>query len=304
MRTYIYEATSQETAHLVTDYPWGFQLRTEARFWVESNKRGSRFVQQTKNPKTGEWCKPKKSTYSLVMVAYQEETEEGPRTFYESICMGHDSTETEAFKAKHWDKLDRVRQDNLNHHLDMKKKIEKAFDKAGPIKFEATGKFEEPEQTPKVCAETARNEVESLLKSVLPDSFNIMVTVRTSFLDRSEYLAIGASPSTYEVNGVKGQLPQFVSLRLDLDTWELEPQVFGGMGGNSFHRSTRPDLFPKEKHHALGSVKVPFRKPQKTREAVHRAITRFFERYLELLKEWGDDLRYKEHGDYSFLNVK
>lgn len=61
--------TSEETAFVVDDYPYGFRLRTQIRYWIESNnKRGQRFCSQTLNPKTGRWNKPKKSTYSPVMV--------------------------------------------------------------------------------------------------------------------------------------------------------------------------------------------------------------------------------------------
>lgn len=59
---------SEDNALLVEDYPRGFRLRTQIRYWIESTKNGDRFVAQTKNPKTGAWCKPKKTTYSDVMV--------------------------------------------------------------------------------------------------------------------------------------------------------------------------------------------------------------------------------------------
>lgn len=64
----IYTAKCAETAHVVTDWPWGWTLKTEARFWIETTKHGDRFVQQTLNPKTGKWCKPKKQTYEAVLV--------------------------------------------------------------------------------------------------------------------------------------------------------------------------------------------------------------------------------------------
>jgi len=64
----IYTAKSALTAYVVTDWPWGWTLKTEARFWIETTKHGDRFVQQTLNPKTGKWCKPKKQTYEAVLV--------------------------------------------------------------------------------------------------------------------------------------------------------------------------------------------------------------------------------------------
>jgi hypothetical protein len=59
---------SPETAYVVDDYPYGFRLRCKIRYWLETNKRGTRFVSQTTNPKRdGEvWNKPKASTYSDV----------------------------------------------------------------------------------------------------------------------------------------------------------------------------------------------------------------------------------------------
>ena len=73
---YIYQHTSPETAYLVDDYPWGFRLRTKIRYWIESKDAkngGQRFASQTINPKPGEWCKPKYSTYSPIMVMYLDE---------------------------------------------------------------------------------------------------------------------------------------------------------------------------------------------------------------------------------------
>jgi hypothetical protein len=82
--------TSPETAYVVDDYPYGFRLRCKIRYWLETNKRGTRFCSQTTNPKakqiqpanvdgnspinestTGHyfkvqdvWNKPKASTYA------------------------------------------------------------------------------------------------------------------------------------------------------------------------------------------------------------------------------------------------
>lgn len=76
MTKYLYQHTSQETAYVVEDYPWGFRLRTKIRYWVETKKAkngGQRFASQTVNPKTGLWCAPKYSTYSPLMVMYLDE---------------------------------------------------------------------------------------------------------------------------------------------------------------------------------------------------------------------------------------
>lgn len=62
--------TSPETAFVVADYPYGFRLRCQMRYWLETNKNGSRLCTQTTNPKASAiqdiWNKPKKSTYSAL----------------------------------------------------------------------------------------------------------------------------------------------------------------------------------------------------------------------------------------------
>jgi hypothetical protein len=59
---------SPDTAYLVNDYPYGFRLRCQIRYWLEyHNKYGIRFAYQTSNPKKDNiWNKPKYSTYSLI----------------------------------------------------------------------------------------------------------------------------------------------------------------------------------------------------------------------------------------------
>lgn len=62
--------TSEDTALLVDDYPYGYTLRTQIRYWIETTKRGDRFCSQTLNPKNGRWNTPKKSTYVDVAVLF------------------------------------------------------------------------------------------------------------------------------------------------------------------------------------------------------------------------------------------
>ena len=61
--TILKNALSFETAHVATDYPYGYTLRTSMFSWIERTNRGSRLVQQTINPKNGRLNAPKKSTY-------------------------------------------------------------------------------------------------------------------------------------------------------------------------------------------------------------------------------------------------
>jgi hypothetical protein len=70
----IIDSDRAECAWMVADYPYGFKLRTKIRYWIETKKEfGQREVSQTMNPKNGKWNEPKKSTYSSVIVMYEEE---------------------------------------------------------------------------------------------------------------------------------------------------------------------------------------------------------------------------------------
>ena len=58
---------SPETAYVVADYPYGFTLRCQIRYWLEYKKnKGVRLVSQTSNPKHQGlvWNKEKASTYA------------------------------------------------------------------------------------------------------------------------------------------------------------------------------------------------------------------------------------------------
>ena len=64
---------SPETAYMVSDYPYGFRLRTEIRYWVETKKgHGQRVMSQTRNPKRAglPWNKPKAGIYSAIQALY------------------------------------------------------------------------------------------------------------------------------------------------------------------------------------------------------------------------------------------
>ena len=68
IQKYLFNHVSEETAYLVKDYPYGFRLRCQIRYWLETTNAGDRFCSQTLNPKTSQWNKPKKSTYQAVGV--------------------------------------------------------------------------------------------------------------------------------------------------------------------------------------------------------------------------------------------
>ncbi|MDD2246351.1 MAG: hypothetical protein PHC39_04635 [Proteiniphilum sp.] len=90
---------SEESAYVVDDYPYGFRLRTTIRYWVETAKnKDQRFCSQTKNPKTGQWNKPKKGTYSSVIVMGLDENNHVTHTGYH---MGTYEDEVDQFIAKY-----------------------------------------------------------------------------------------------------------------------------------------------------------------------------------------------------------
>lgn len=113
MRNYLYEHTSQETAYVVNDYPWGFRLRTTIRYWIETKEAkngGQRFASQTINPKTGKWCAVKYSTYSPLMVMFLDENEHVKYT-----CLRHNDSEESVnqFKETHLSSLTEFQKEQL-----------------------------------------------------------------------------------------------------------------------------------------------------------------------------------------------
>ncbi|VVB55203.1 Uncharacterised protein [uncultured archaeon] len=63
----LYRHTSQETAYMINDYPYGRTLRCRRRVWIEGHpKHGYRFVSQTEHPTRKVWNKPHASTYTEI----------------------------------------------------------------------------------------------------------------------------------------------------------------------------------------------------------------------------------------------
>lgn len=74
MKNYLFDHTNEETALIIKDYPYGFTLRTQIRYWLETtSKKGDRFCSQTLNPKTDRWNAAKKSTYYAIGVMFNDE---------------------------------------------------------------------------------------------------------------------------------------------------------------------------------------------------------------------------------------
>lgn len=78
----------------VEDYPWGFKLRTQQRYWIEYKpKMGFRFMTQTLDPRSNKWCKAKGSTYYAAAFMYRD-AETGYIKWWASSLNGDDEINT------------------------------------------------------------------------------------------------------------------------------------------------------------------------------------------------------------------
>jgi hypothetical protein len=84
--------TSMDTAYLVDDYPYGYRLRCQIRYWVDTATKGAkngqqRFMSQTTNPKVDGimWNKPKGSTYSPMVWMYLDDDKHVQQTSVSDI---------------------------------------------------------------------------------------------------------------------------------------------------------------------------------------------------------------------------
>lgn len=147
------------------------------------------------------------------------------------------------------------------------------------------------------ATQTIVEEINKILAENLP-GFWYHVNPYTSL--SSDFLAIKMACSSYEINRVEGQRIQAVSLRLNLQTLELNTQVFGGMGGQSIYREIDPNN-PMERFLAMKSVKIPFRKPQNNLPSVYKAIQKFCVNYKQTLIDNVSQLTNKDKVDYNTL---
>jgi hypothetical protein len=66
---------TKQNPYEIDGYPYGWRLRTKARYWVETSETyGQREVFQTLNPKGSgtQWNKPKASTYASIVIMYKD----------------------------------------------------------------------------------------------------------------------------------------------------------------------------------------------------------------------------------------
>lgn len=115
-RTYIYGHTSPETAKVVQNYPWGFRLKTSKRYWIETSHRsdgGQRFCSQTVDPRTGNWCAPKKSTYCAIAVMFLDENDHVRYTILDQ----RNEQDILKFKDIHLENLDEFQKEQVKKLL-------------------------------------------------------------------------------------------------------------------------------------------------------------------------------------------
>lgn len=145
-----------------------------------------------------------------------------------------------------------------------------------------------------------KEEVLNVLINVLPTDAYLNVTEHIYSVGKTSFLAISFASSHIDINNVNGQKPQRVSLCLDLDTLNLDTQVFGGNGGGCIYRKPNLDN-PKEKYLAMKREKVPFKRPKNEKRFVLSAIERFAKNWLKTLKTHRAVLQYQDLVDYDKL---
>jgi len=129
---YLLGHTSEETAFTVDNYPWGYTLKTQRRYWVETkDKKGQRFCYQTKNPKTGKWCAIKKGTYKACVILLQDENGHVGTT---SFHPAESSEKIEVWAGKNGKVLTDWQKDQCRLLGAFHRATEKYF-KENPIKF-------------------------------------------------------------------------------------------------------------------------------------------------------------------------
>lgn len=138
-------AHNEDNPITIDDYPYGFRLRTKIRYWIETTKVGDRFVSQTLNPKTGQWNKPKKSTYSDIMVLigdYQGHVS------YLAASINDTQDKAKAFLEKFGDDLSKTQKIRLHKIVGWDKAMEKVEVKIVPQRYKNKITGEIVEQVP------------------------------------------------------------------------------------------------------------------------------------------------------------
>lgn len=114
---------TEENPYIVENYPYGFRLRTKIKYWVETTKNGQRFVSQTLNPKTAVWNKPKKSTYSQILLIGLDEKNHVTYTGI-SLYSLEETLEFEKKYKKYFNEYQKQEMTNMIKMLEVYDKVE------------------------------------------------------------------------------------------------------------------------------------------------------------------------------------
>jgi len=140
--------------------------------------------------------------------------------------------------------------------------------------------------------------LKSITETELP-GFYYEIEERDNSFTNGKYVKIVLAVSNHEINKVRGQYIQDVSLMLT-DTMELYPQIFGGNGGQCIYKKPNMDD-PKEKYLAMKSVKISFRRPKMEEKFVLESFKKFCKKYKQALKDNINDLMYRDIVNYESL---
>lgn len=128
--------------------------------------------------------------------------------------------------------------------------------------------------------------IKNTLQEIVPAGFNCYVNRYASLYTEKVTISIG--PGKYTINNVPGQYPAMISLWLDMSTLKLEPQVFGGNGGQRFYVASTREFY------CYDSITIRFVKNVPTTDGVIRSLTMFVKTYPKLLRENVDRLPHKD----------
>lgn len=110
---------SPETAYIIPDYPYGFNLRCKMRMWIESPIKGQckgkmRLVTQTTNPKKpGEyWNKPKYGIYHDLVILIQQDNGHIENSAANALGL---NSNLEIFRDKYYEFLDEIQKNIFNN---------------------------------------------------------------------------------------------------------------------------------------------------------------------------------------------
>lgn len=142
--------------------------------------------------------------------------------------------------------------------------------------------------------ENLRKEVENLLVKTLPSKAHVFVKNTFSCLGNDEQLKIVLAVSDHEINNVRGQYVQDVSLLYNITNSELTVQIFGGNGGQSIYRTP-----PEGSYLAMERIRIPFRKPKSEKKFIMKAIERFAQNWVKAIKENKSVLMYQNLVNYD-----